>query len=198
VELLPGTGESKEKYYRRQVGQLVQVVLQNQEQNNLKLTYLAVAHTALKNFIVGVVIFASVAGAYRLTGVPSDELVRRLKTDRVLREFRGLEGARRATDAQRGAGPTGRRGPTCQLLSAGQWKKLRHRSSWSQLRERRDAATARTFVQLPSIVSTTRKAVLTDLSWRRRSNRPLVGTGRTFVCNGNRRDRPHLHRSKCT
>jgi hypothetical protein len=112
AQLLPAVGEIKDAYYRRQIGQSVEVLVQNQDQNNLKLTYLAVAHTALKNFILGVVIFAGLAGAYRLREPPSDELVTRLKADRVLRNLlRGPEGPRGATGAQGATGPAGAERP---------------------------------------------------------------------------------------
>lgn len=106
TDLLPTGGEAQTFYVRRQIQQYHAIFVQHQDQNNAKLTQMAVAYRAIKNFVVGLLVFAILAGTYRFVTPPSDDLVNRLKTDHTLREMlRGPQG-------QAGqAGPSGAVGP---------------------------------------------------------------------------------------
>lgn len=113
ADLLPASGESKEVHQRRQVGQLLSILAQNRDANDDKLTNLAVAHCALKNFVIGLVVFATVAGIHHLTEPQADQLVARLKADKALYELiRGPQGPSGATGARGPTGMTGAQGPT--------------------------------------------------------------------------------------
>ena len=103
VDLLPTGKEAPAYYCRRRIEQFFAVLVQNQDQNNAKVTQMAVAHRATKNFVGGLVIFAMLASIHYVVERPSDELVNRLKTDHVLRELvRGPQGQ---------PGPAGPQGP---------------------------------------------------------------------------------------
>jgi hypothetical protein len=103
TDLLPSGNEASTDYCRRQIQQFFAILVQNQDQNNAKMTQMAVAHCAMKNFIGGLMIFAVLAGIHHVVERPSNELVNRLKTDHVLRELlRGPQGQ---------PGPAGPKGP---------------------------------------------------------------------------------------
>ncbi len=112
ADLLPAAGESKEVHQRRQVGQLLSILAQNRDTNDDKLTNLAVAHCALKNFVAGLVVFAILAVVHHVAEPRTDELVTRLKADRSLRELiRGPQGPSGATGPRGPTGMTGAQGP---------------------------------------------------------------------------------------
>ena len=103
TDLLPSSNEASTHYYRCQIKQFFATLVQNQDQNNEKVTQMAKAHCAVKNFIGGLVVFAVLASIHHVVEPPSDELVNRLKTDHVLRELlRGPQGQ---------PGPAGPQGP---------------------------------------------------------------------------------------
>ena len=103
TDLLPSGREASTHYYRREIQEFFAILAQNQDQNNAKVTQMAVAHRAMKNFIGGLVIFAVLASIHHVVEPPSDELVNRLKADHALRELiRGLQGQ---------PGPAGPQGP---------------------------------------------------------------------------------------
>jgi hypothetical protein len=111
-QVLPADGESPKTYHQHQLEQVVDVLLDNREQNNEKMTQMAVAHCALKNFIAGLAVFAVLAGVHRILEQPNDELIARLKADRALRELvRGPQGSPGATGPRGPTGPTGPQGP---------------------------------------------------------------------------------------
>ena len=93
TDILPNGNEVQNHHVRRQIQQYFSILVQHQDQNNAKVTQMAVAHRAIKNFVGGLLIFAILASTYRLVTPSSDELVNRLKTDHVLRELlRGPQG----------------------------------------------------------------------------------------------------------
>jgi hypothetical protein len=102
TDLLPSK-EASTHYCRRHIQLFFAILVQNQDQNNAKVTQMAVAHCAMKNFIGSLVIFAIIASIHHVVEPTSDELVNRLKTDRDLREIlRGPQGQ---------PGPAGEQGP---------------------------------------------------------------------------------------
>jgi hypothetical protein len=93
VDLLPTGKEAPAYFCRRRIEQFFAVLVQNQDQNNEKVTQMAVAHCATKNFVGGLVIFALLASIHYVVYRPSDEMMNRLKTDHDLRELlRGPQG----------------------------------------------------------------------------------------------------------
>jgi hypothetical protein len=115
TDFLPESKESKIRYRRRLIEQAFDVLVQNQDQNNEKVTQMAVAHCAFKNFIGGLVVFAILAGVHHAFDAPSDELVGRLKKDAVLRELvrgpEGPQGPAGPAGQPEPAGPQGQQGP---------------------------------------------------------------------------------------
>ena len=92
IDLLPG-GEARSHFLRRQIPQWFAILVRHQDQNNAKVTQMAVAYEAVKNFVVGLLLFALLAGVYSVVTPPNDELVNRLKTDQLLRDMlRGPQG----------------------------------------------------------------------------------------------------------
>ena len=91
----PGTSYSSE-----------QRLLDHRDQNNRKVTQMAVAHQALTNFVWGLLLLALLGGVYGIRVRPSDDLVETLKKNHELQEMlRGPQG-------QPGiAGPRGEPGP---------------------------------------------------------------------------------------
>ncbi len=67
--LLPAAGESEVIHLRRQVLRYHSVLVQNQDQNNAKVTQMAIAYRAGRNFIIGLVVFGVVAAWARLTPI---------------------------------------------------------------------------------------------------------------------------------
>jgi hypothetical protein len=103
TDILPSSNEAPTDHFRRQIQQYFRFLIQHQDQNNAKVTKMAVAHCAIKNFIVGFLILAVLAGLYRFETPTSDELVNRLRNDHALYEL--LRGPRGQT------GPAGPPGP---------------------------------------------------------------------------------------
>lgn len=98
-DLLPNPLESSMDYCRRQIKQFSSVLEDTREQNNEKVTQMAVAHRAMKNFIWGILFFAIFASLYRISGPSAaSELVNQFKTDRALfKDLRGPQGERGKT-----------------------------------------------------------------------------------------------------
>ena len=66
AELLPSAGESSTHHCRRQIEQFFAILAQHQDQNNAKVTQMAVAHCAVKNFVGGLVVFALLVSVQHL------------------------------------------------------------------------------------------------------------------------------------
>jgi hypothetical protein len=93
--------EARSFYLRRRAIKCLQVYWQHEQQNNAKVTHLAVAHQAMKNFIGGLLVLALVCLPFAV-GEHHESLVERLKSDHELRELlRGPQGP---------PGPVGPRG----------------------------------------------------------------------------------------
>jgi hypothetical protein len=112
IDLLPSK-EASTHYCRRHIQQFFAILIQNQDQNNAKVTQMAAAHCAMKNFIGGLVCLAALASIHHVVEPPSDELVNRLKTDHLLRELlRGPQGQPGPAGPQGPPGLEGQPGPT--------------------------------------------------------------------------------------
>ncbi len=65
-DVLPKQGEDRVAHLRRLMQLHHDILMQHQDQNNSKVTQMAVAYRAGRNFILGVIVFAGVAASYRL------------------------------------------------------------------------------------------------------------------------------------
>jgi hypothetical protein len=104
-EVLP-FNEERDAYFRRRIACTFTILLDHRDQNNRKVTQMAVAHQALTNFVWGLLLLALLGGVYGIRVRPSDDLVETLKKNHELQEMlRGPQG-------QPGiAGPRGEPGP---------------------------------------------------------------------------------------
>ncbi len=93
-DVLPDGAETSGVYLRRQIGTCLDVLRDDRELNNEKVTYMAVAHRAMTQFVVGIVLLALLGTWHSFTGTAQDELVDRLRIDHALQELlRGPQGA---------------------------------------------------------------------------------------------------------
>lgn len=100
-DILPGLHEAETVHLRRRIATSLEVLTDHQERTNSKVTWMAAAHRAVINFIVGMLFLAGLGTWQGLTTAPPpDPLVERLQKDRALREL--LRGP---------AGPVGPSGP---------------------------------------------------------------------------------------
>jgi hypothetical protein len=111
ADMLPGGDEAETYFVRRQIEQYHAIFVQHQDQNNAKLTQVAVAYRAIKNFVAGLLIFAVLAGTYRAVRPQSDDLAGRLKSDRALRQL--LQGSQGQPGPPGPAGAAGPMEPSC-------------------------------------------------------------------------------------
>jgi hypothetical protein len=73
VDLLP-SNETRSKHLRRQIADFYGILAQHQEQNNKKITQMAVAHRALKNFVWGILLLTVIGATANFTVRPSADL----------------------------------------------------------------------------------------------------------------------------
>jgi len=93
-DLVARPGESRDAWLHRKAQSILEVLSDHDTQNNQKLTKMAVAHCAMRNFVCGLLVFTSLA-AISAARVNGDELVDRLKKDHDLNELlRGPQGPR--------------------------------------------------------------------------------------------------------
>jgi hypothetical protein len=85
-EILPRRDEARTDHLRRAVQQSLPILAQNREENNAKVTQMAVAHRAIANLIGGILVLA-ILGAFRLAMGGPDEWFDRLRSDPNLREL---------------------------------------------------------------------------------------------------------------
>ncbi len=113
VDVTQDHGENISLYLRRRANRYLQIHAQHELQNNRKVTYMAVAHEAIKNFIVALVVFAIVGAAFSLLAPGKHEsgLVEQLKRNKDLREL--LRGPQGPQGPQGPAGPKGDNTATC-------------------------------------------------------------------------------------
>jgi hypothetical protein len=114
-DVLPSDGEAPAHHACRQMTECVRALTQNQEENNHKVTQMALAHLALRNLLWGLLFLAVLVSSYSVTASGDDAFVERLKTNHELQEIlRGPQGT------QGPPGPTGQPGPTVSPARSGQ------------------------------------------------------------------------------
>jgi hypothetical protein len=117
ADLLPGVTDTVNEHLRRQMRLMVEALSQHASTNSRKVEAMAVAHTALRNFVCSVLILSIVVGFVMI--VPGDsgerELIAKLRTNPVLIDLlrgpQGLPGAQGPAGAQGSQGPPGPVGP---------------------------------------------------------------------------------------
>jgi hypothetical protein len=93
ADVLPQSGETLSTHQRREISGCLKALSESYTQNNAKVTQMAVAHEAMKNFFGGLLIVALLGTWQTFHSPPQDSLLDRLKTDHDLRELlRGPQG----------------------------------------------------------------------------------------------------------
>jgi len=93
MDVLPTRDEPPSVHLRRQVTSCVHMLADTQARNDEKVTQMAVAHRAIKNFLVGLLVLGALATWRTLTTAPGDDILDRLKQDQQVRELlRGPQG----------------------------------------------------------------------------------------------------------
>lgn len=112
AEVLPQSGETRSARNRRVIKAYVGAIEQHREANNVKVTRMAVAHVALRNFVFGSLGLTLLLGASMVFGGSPESIearvVRSIRADSALIEtLRGPRGAAGPRGAQGEIGPTG-------------------------------------------------------------------------------------------
>jgi len=93
LDLLPSLGEPQAAFLRHKAESVLEVLSDHELQNNEKLTHLAIAHCALRNFLCGLLVFTAIGTVSMFHAGTGDELVDRLKKNHDLYELlRGPQG----------------------------------------------------------------------------------------------------------
>jgi hypothetical protein len=92
-DVLPGDAESLVAHLRQRIIASCGRLEQHRCENNRKVTDMAIAHRAMKNFVWGFLVLAALAVASRHAEAPLDDVADRLQKDRHLRDLlRGPQG----------------------------------------------------------------------------------------------------------
>jgi hypothetical protein len=92
-DLVPGVGESNTAFLRRKTEKTLEVLCDHEAQNNEKITRMAIAHLAMRNFVWGLLAFALVAGIAATRSADNFELMSVLKQEHDAAELlRGAQG----------------------------------------------------------------------------------------------------------
>jgi hypothetical protein len=108
TDVLPTRDEAPSVHLRRQLASCLHTLADTQVRNDDKVTQMAVAHRAMRNFLVGLLVLGALGTWRALTMAPSDDILDRLKRDQVVRDLlRGPQGP------IGGPGPKGDPGTPC-------------------------------------------------------------------------------------
>lgn len=103
TDILPSSGERRPVLLRRRIDECLNMFWDHQEINNQKVTEMAVAHRAMKNFLWALLLIAALGAVYGAVARYEDPLVERVKKDRELQELlrgpQGLQGPPGPTSA---------------------------------------------------------------------------------------------------
>lgn len=94
ADAVPLSGESNSSYQRRRARKYLSMLADHQLQNNAKITKMAVAHRAVKNFVVMVIVLSALGSYFAIVGPkPENRLVEQLRNDqRLMNLLRGPQG----------------------------------------------------------------------------------------------------------
>jgi len=100
--VLPTVGEEQADHLKRHMQWCLQTLADHQAQNNAKVTQMAVAHRAMTNFLVGLMLVALLGIGYAVRQNPGNDAIEMLQQNRQLMDrLRGPQGP---------AGPAGPQG----------------------------------------------------------------------------------------
>jgi len=92
-DILPSSEEGRAAFVRRQIAFCAQRLQDGRLQNKAKVDQMALAHCAMRNFIVGLAILTMLGTASAIVRRPSDTLIQTLRTNQELNELlRGPQG----------------------------------------------------------------------------------------------------------
>lgn len=104
-DILPDKGEARSVYLRRQIGWSLRFMTDCRAMTNAKVTQMAVAHTAMRNFVLGLVLLSLLCLPFAVSTKSESDLTETLKQNHELRELlRGPQGP---------PGPSGPKGEPC-------------------------------------------------------------------------------------
>jgi hypothetical protein len=111
--VLPRIGEEQADHLKRRMQWCLETLVANQTQNNGKVTQMAVAHRAMTNFLVGLLVIALLAVGYAVRPNASNDTVEFLRRNHELMEMlRGPQGPPGPIGPQGNPGPPGTNRPT--------------------------------------------------------------------------------------
>jgi hypothetical protein len=116
-DLLPSSGVAPPSYLRSRIVELVKMVVEHRSENNEKVTQMAVAHRAMRNFLVGLLIVAFGTAYFALGDNPAEDFSKRIRENQELYLLlRGPQGPRGDPGPKGEAGPRGPIGRPCNTL----------------------------------------------------------------------------------
>ena len=117
--IFPAAGESSAFHERQRITNCLQILADHQQRNNNKVTQMAVAHRAMMNFLVVLILFAAIGTVAAIRAKPPDDpLIQALRKDHELNEMlrgpQGIKGDRGPAGAKGdpGTGKTSTRSPS--------------------------------------------------------------------------------------
>ncbi len=117
TDLLPSIGETPPSYWRSRIVELAEMVVEHQSTNNEKVTQMAVAHRAMKNFLFGLLVVALGTAYFALGNQPPEDFSKRIRENQELyRLLRGPQGPQGEPGPKGEAGPRGPIGRPCNKL----------------------------------------------------------------------------------
>jgi hypothetical protein len=113
-EILPLKDEADLVYFRRRVASVLRIVLDHQNHTNKKVTQMAVAHQAMKNFVWGLLAVALCGTFYGITARPTDDVVEAFKKNHdLVKIIQGPQGLAGVPGPRGEPGPVGPKGEPC-------------------------------------------------------------------------------------
>jgi hypothetical protein len=107
-DLLPESGQEARGYLRGRIVNVAKMVTEHRFENNTKVAQMAVAHRAMKNFLLGLLTVALASTFYALKTDPIEDFARQvLDNEELYRNLRGPEGPRGEPGPKGDAGPRG-------------------------------------------------------------------------------------------
>jgi hypothetical protein len=104
-DLLPKQSETRSVYLRRQINWSLKSLADHRAKNNAKVTQMAIAHRAMKNFVFGLIVFSLLWVPLAVTRKSANDLTEALRRNQELNELpRGPQGPQ---------GPIGPKGEPC-------------------------------------------------------------------------------------
>lgn len=114
TDLFPAKGVAVQEYLRSRLTQFAEMLEDHRSENNRKVSHMAVAHCAMRNFFIGLLVFAFAAASFAVLGHPADNLAATLRKNHELYEqLRGPQGPSGERGPKGDAGAPGPAGSAC-------------------------------------------------------------------------------------